>query len=142
MKKIIYTLLIALLAFAFMGCPTVYEENYDLTVNVGDIIGDFNGDGEAATNNGDGTYTAKFAYKDSMNAWGNGDGKCAFKMRTVAGDWGAPAYGLDDPLVLGADYAECSTTGGNITVEGLVEGKTYTVTFLVVGDKVSVKISE
>ena len=151
MKKIVSILFVALIALAFMGCPTTYDTNYPLTVNVGDIVGDFSGvlsggdadTGVEAVNNGDGTYSVTFAYRDDMNSWGGGDGKCSFKMRTVANDWGAPAYGIGDtPVELGGDYVPCSTSGDNITVEGLVQGTTYTVSFKVDGDQVSVKVSE
>lgn len=153
MKKIVSILFVALIALAFMGCPTTYDTNYPLTVNVGDIVGDFSGvltggddkTGVEPVNNGDGTYSLTFEYRDDMNSWGGGDGKCKFKMRTVANDRGysAPSYGIGDTAVeLGGDYVPCSTTGGDITVEGLVQGTTYTITFKVDGDQVSVKVSE
>ncbi|MBP3449781.1 MAG: SusF/SusE family outer membrane protein [Spirochaetaceae bacterium] len=41
MKKIILGLLIALMAFAFMGCPTVYDTEYDEAKNVY-YVGDSN----------------------------------------------------------------------------------------------------
>ena len=41
MKKIVFGLLIALMAFAFMGCPTVYDEEYALAKNVY-YVGDSN----------------------------------------------------------------------------------------------------
>ena len=152
MKKIVSILFVALIALAFMGCPTTYDTNYPLTVIVGDIVGDFSGvltgggadTGVEPVNNGDGTYSVTFAYRDDMISWNGGDGKCSFKMRTVANDWGAPSYGIGEtPVELGGDFVPVySTSPDNITVEGLIDGNTYTITFKVSGDQVSVKVSE
>ena len=92
MKKIIYTLLVAVLALSFMGCPSVYEERYDYSLGVADIIGDMNGDGAPVTLNSDGvTYGYKFTYSADMNAWGGKDGTINFKARSSAGVWEARA---------------------------------------------------
>lgn len=152
MKKIIYTLLVAVLALSFMGCPSVYEERYDYSLGVADIIGDMNGDGAPVTLNSDGvTYGYKFTYSADMNAWGGKDGRINFKARSSAGVWdtGICAPKSGDPLEIGGDYVECyyrpnegGADGANIVVEGLKVGTEYTITFKVEGSNFFVKISD
>ena len=139
MKKIISILIVALVALAFMGCPTTFDDR-DLVIPVGDIVGDFNGDGVEAANEGSGIYSVTITYSNKMNAWNNGNGTAQFKMRTVAGNWGAPTYGCDTALTVGADFVSCSTTGGNIAVSGLVDGQNYKFIFNVTTTTVSIKV--
>ena len=64
MKKIIYTLLVAVLALSFMGCPTVYEDlkpqvdlsSFYLRGNMNNWCDDALSDG-ALTANADGTFS-------------------------------------------------------------------------------------
>ena len=151
MKKIIYTLLVVLMAFAFMGCPTTYAD-YDYALVVADIIGDVDGGtGTAVTSNPDGTFGFKFTYSADLNAWGGKDGTVNFKARSVAGVWdtGICAPKSGDPLEIGGDYVKCyyrpnegGADGGNIVVEGLKVGTEYTITFKVEGADFFVKISD
>ena len=63
MKKIIYTLLVAVLALSFMGCPSVYEDlkpQLDLTGFY--LKGSFDnfGDGIQLEKQADGSWSANF----------------------------------------------------------------------------------
>ena len=54
MKKIIYTLLVAVMALSFMGCPTVYEDLKfeELVPTPAYIMGDMAGEAKAMEVNG------------------------------------------------------------------------------------------
>ena len=145
MKKIIFGLLVAFVALSFMGCPTVYaDRDYD-KLPVGDVVGDMNGDGivlaEMAGVPG-GYKTASFTYANDMTAWGGGNGTCNFKIRKVAGDWGGGDYGstsvaadkLPDGVELGGE--------GNITITGLVAGKSYHFEMVTIAPTIKISLIE
>ena len=132
MKKIIYTLLVAVLALSFMGCPTTYDDvEYDQFVpTVQYIMGDMAGTPAAMTVNGlVATYT--FTYDATMTAWGGSAGLINFKVAAVADaaglDW--PNAWSDAALTINGEavFTE-SKNGGNNSCMGLVEGEEYTIT--------------
>jgi uncharacterized repeat protein (TIGR02543 family) len=101
---------------------------------LGDIIGDFAGDGLPLTYQGEGIYTAEFTYSADMNVWGSEPGFIKFKLRPTAGDW-VTSYGLNPsisaPVINSGKETLLSIEGGedtNITVSGCEEGVTYRVT--------------
>ena len=87
----------------------------------------------------DGTVTYTFDYYNDYSQWGGGNGVLDFKLK-LANSWGAD-YGYG-PLSLGADYQECFLGGENLTVSGLKEGTSYTITFKYEDESVWVKIAE
>ncbi len=87
----------------------------------------------------DGTVTYTFDYDNGYSDWGNGNGVLDFKLK-LANSWGTD-YGYG-PLSLGADYQECFLGGENLTVSGLKEGTSYTITFKYEDESVWVKIAE
>ena len=132
MKKIIYTLLVAVLALSFMGCPTTYDDvEYDQFVpTVQYIMGDMAGTPAAMKVNGlVATYT--FTYDETMTAWGGSAGLINFKVAAVADaaglDW--PNAWSDAALTINGDpvFTE-SKNGGNNSCMGLVVGEEYTIT--------------
>lgn len=127
MKKIISILIVALVALAFMGCPTTYDDLSWGGPAVGDVIGDMNGDpGLALTQSADDPTiytTEEFTYANDMSAWGGKDGTVNCKVRAVAGDW-ATAYGSGSTPTIGGDYASLDG-GNNITITGFEVGSKY-----------------
>ena len=132
MKKIIYTLLVAVLALSFMGCPTTYDDvEYDQFVpTVQYIMGDMAGTPAVMKVNGlVATYT--FTYDETMTAWGGSAGLINFKVAAVADaaglDW--PNAWSDAALTINGDpvFTE-SKNGGNNSCMGLVVGEEYTIT--------------
>jgi hypothetical protein len=87
----------------------------------------------------DGTVTYTFDYDNGYSDWGNGNGVLSFKLKVV--DTWVNNYGYG-PLSLGADYQECFLGGENLTVSGLKEGTSYTITFKYEDESVWVKIAE
>lgn len=87
----------------------------------------------------DGTVTYTFDYYNDYSQWGGGDGVLNFKLKVV-GTWDNN-YGYG-PLSLGADYQECFLGVDNLTVSGLKEGISYTITFKYEDESVWVKIAE
>lgn len=87
----------------------------------------------------DGTVTYTFDYDNGYSDWGNGNGVLSFKLKVV--DTWDNNYGYG-PLSLGADYQECFLGGENLTVSGLKEGTSYTITFKYEDESVWVKIAE
>ena len=87
----------------------------------------------------DGTVTYTFDYYNDYSQWGGGNGVLDFKLK-LANSWGAD-YGYG-PLSLGADYQECFLGVDNLTVSGLKEGTSYTITFKYEDESVWVKIAE
>ena len=142
MKKIIFGLLVAFVALSFMGCPTVYADRNFEPLPVGDAVGDMNGNGMLLSEIAPGKYkTESFTYSNDMNAWGNGNGKCAFKIRAVAGDWAA-AYG--SASVKAGKLPTGVTLGGsdNIELNGLVDGTVYHFEFDVSSKDITVSLIE
>lgn len=105
-----------------------------IDISDGDFIGDANGDGipfsEAEYNEAKNSWTFDVEYKNSMNAWGGGNGKLHFKIRKVAGDWSGGDYGfsgfVEGSLPTGVTFIEDDT---NPTLSGLSE-KTYLIEFV------------
>ena len=97
------------------------------------------------TYEGEGVYSATFTYYDYMCGWGGGNGKCQFKIRSVAGSWEGASYGvadyLDQPEVDGAEVLCGSNNAANVTVN-LEDGVTYKIIFRCASDgNVYVKIA-
>ena len=144
MKKIIFGLLVAFVALSFMGCPTVYADRDFEPLQVGDVVGDMNGDGillEGIAGVPGGYKTASFTYSNSMAAWGGGNGTCNFKIRKIAGEWSGDygpssvkAGSLPAGVALGGD--------GNITLTGLVEGKSYHFDLVVSSKDITLSLIE
>ena len=87
----------------------------------------------------DGTVTYTFDYYNDYFQWGNGNGVLNFKLK-VENTWvNNYGYGL---LSLGADYVQCVSDGEDISVTGLKEGTSYTITFKYEDESVWVKIAE
>ena len=134
MKKIVSILFVALIALAFMGCPTQFEDlevqsivdcylvgapNYT-TDNVFDLMKD----------NGDSTCSYEFTYKTAMSSnWGSpSDGIC-FKVTDGNGSW--TALYANSALTVGGGYVPSEMgdgAGGNASVSGLTDGTTYVIT--------------
>lgn len=132
MKKIIYTLLTAVLALSFMGCPTTYDDvKYDEFVpTVQYIMGDIAVTPAAMEVNGRvATYT--FTYEDTMTAWGGSNGAINFKVAAnataAALDWDN-AWSDAKLTINGEAVFTESRNGGNNTCEGLTAGEEYTIT--------------
>ena len=88
----------------------------------------------------DGTVTYTFDYDNGYSDWGNGNGVLNFKLKVV--DTWVHNYGYG-PLSLGADYVQCVCgEKDDISVKGLKEGTSYTITFKYEDESVWVKISE
>ncbi|MBP3561551.1 MAG: InlB B-repeat-containing protein [Treponema sp.] len=87
----------------------------------------------------DGTVTYTFDYYNDYSQWGNGNGVLNFKLK-VEKTWDNN-YGYG-PLSLGADYVQCDSDGKDISVKGLKEGTSYTITFKYEDESVWVKIAE
>ena len=134
MKKIVSILFVALIALAFMGCPTQFEDlevqsivdcylvgapNYT-TDNVFDLMKD----------NGDSTCSYEFTYKTAMSSnWGSpSDGIC-FKVTDGDGSW--TALYANSALTVGGGYVPSEKgdgAGENASVSGLTDGTTYVIT--------------
>ena len=73
-------------------------------------------------------FVYELIYSDSMARWGGGNGTLNFKVRT-AGSW-TTGYGsetvAEGTLADGITFAD---NGGNIQLNGLVDGTTYILTF-------------
>jgi len=119
---------VALVVLSFTGCPTTYSDRSYDCVPVGDVIGDFDGNGIVLTKSGI-TATASFTYANSMSAWGGGNGVCNWKIRKVAGSWPDGDYGFSAVTIgtLPAGVTAADGGGGNIQFKGLVDGTTYTI---------------
>ena len=68
MKKIIFGLLIAFVALSFMGCPTVYEKDYEYASATAYYAGSSN----------DWTF--------DLMAFNEANGKCEIEVEVVEGD--------------------------------------------------------
>ena len=136
MKKIIYTLLLAVLALSFMGCPTVYDDlNFEeLVPTPAFIMGDMTA-GSAAQMKVDGnvaTYTFKYSAAEH-NAWTSPAGTISFKVADKKGPDGALVWDnawSNAKITLNADPVESKDKNHstNITCEGLTDGEEYTIT--------------
>lgn len=139
MKKIIYTLLVAVMALSFMGCPTV---NSDLPPQL-DLSGlyfkgsfDGFGDGVPLVKQSDGTWKAEFTANGS---------EVEFKIATK--DW-ATAYPFNAnnecPVMIIGDEVEffAGDSGfANPKITGLVKDNKYTVLATPQSTSIKVKIT-
>lgn len=103
------------------------------------IIGDMGNSDIRLMPEEDGTVTYTFDYYNGYSEWGNGNGVLNFKLK-VEKTWDNN-YGYG-PLSLGADYVQCVSDGKDISVKGLKEGTSYTITFKYEDESVWVKIAE
>ncbi len=140
MKKIIYTLLVAVLALSFMGCPTV---NSDLNPQL-DLTGLFLkgeadgwGDGFPLVKQADGTWTANFVAPAA---------EMQFKVATA--DW-ATAYPLDKDgacgvIALGdeAEFFAGDSGFDNPKVTGLSSGNNYVMVVTPLSTSIMIKVIE
>ena len=135
MKKIIYTLLVAVLALSFMGCPSVYEDlkpqvdlsSFYLRGNMNNWCNDALEDG-ALTANEDGTfsitYTAVAAGDEFAIANEGWSSKFCGKEVAVDGGFVKMEPGSND----------------NAKVTGQVPGNNYKMTIKPLSDTVEVKV--
>lgn len=147
MKKIIYTLLVAVMALSFMGCPTVYEDLKfeELVPTPAYIMGDMAGEAKAMEVNGNvATYT--FKYSATERAWSSPVGTISFKVSAKLGpdgkslDW--DNAWSDAVLTLNGEAVETEAKNkGNNTCEGLTDGEEYTITVTAGRKGVSIAIS-
>ena len=89
--------------------------------------------------NEDDTVSYTLVYSNEFGNWGNGNGVLNFKLKVV--DTWVNNYGYGT-LSLGADYVQCVFDGKDISVKGLKEGTSYTITFKYEDESVWVKIAE
>ena len=138
MKKIIYTLLVAVLAFSFMGCPTVHTDldpQLDLTGLYLKGEADGWGDGFPLEKQADGTYTVKFVAPSA---------EMQFKVATP--DW-STAYPLDKDgkcgvIALGeeAEFFAGDSGFDNPKVTGLVKDAEYTMVVTPLASSILIKV--
>ena len=102
------------------------------------ITGDMGGDYILMPNEDD-TVSYTLVYSNEFGNWGNGNGVLNFKLKVV--DTWVNNYGYGT-LSLGADYVQCVFDGKDISVKGLKEGTSYTITFKYEDESVWVKIAE
>ena len=152
MKKIntIFAAFAAVLVLPFAACTT---GNSDLTVALKPayLAGGFTAAESSAgavtvsdnkflplSSYSDGVATLSWTYKAANDKWGNTTGTESFKVTLGAGwtvQWG------DAALTLNGDYvALTQAPAGNITVSGLKDGNTYTISVKASGATVSAKI--
>ncbi|HBD95323.1 MAG: hypothetical protein A2015_12780 [Spirochaetes bacterium GWF1_31_7] len=89
----------------------------------------------------DTTLTYKFTYKNSMVAWEGGNGTINFKL-AQKDNWDYGQFGVGkNPLESGKGSVVLSSESqGNISVNGLIDGKDYTITVTTNGILVAIKI--
>ena len=134
MKKIIYTLLVALLAFSFMGCPSIHSDldplvdlkPFYLRGNMNNWCNDALKDG-ALTANDDGTYSITYTAKAEPDE---------FAIANEA--WSTKFCGVE--VVVGADFVDLIPGAGNAKVTGQVPGNNYKMTIQPLSDTVKVKV--
>ena len=135
MKKIIYTLLVAVLALSFMGCPTVYEDlkpqvdlsSYYLRGNMNNWCNDALSDG-ALTANADGTFSITYTAKAEPDEFAIANGGWSSKFCKGA------------EVVVDGDFVELAAGGDNAKVTGQVPGNNYKMTIQPLSNTVKVKV--
>ncbi len=135
MKKIVSILFVALIALAFMGCPTQFEDLEFPTIVDCYIVGAPNFKApdnvfELMKDNGDSTCSYEFTYKTAMSSnWGSpSDGIC-FKVTDGDGSW--TALYANSALTVGGGYVPSEKgdgKDGNASVSGLTDSTTYVIT--------------
>ena len=147
MKKIIYTLLVAVLALSFMGCPSVYEDlKFEENVPTPAYIQGDMTDNKAVAMEVDGgvaTYTFKYSVKDH-NAWGGEPGTVNFKVSPEKnGDnlnwdlaWSNAKLTLNGEAVVAK---ELNTS--NISCSGLADGEEYTIKVTAAAKSVKIEMT-
>ena len=133
MKKIIYTLLVAVLAFSFMGCPSVYEDlKFEEKVPTPAYIQGDMTDNKAVAMEVDGdvaTYTFKYSVKDH-NAWNGEPGTVNFKVSPEKDGDGLnwPLAWSNAKLTLNGEAVVVTEQNtSNISCSGLADGEEYTI---------------
>lgn len=135
MKKIISLLAAGALALGLIGCSGDLHDAS--TPDALYMVGDNGGSFIQMTKN-DSSFTTTFTYQNTMTSWGGGNGKMNFKFTFVPGWTAGKSIGNDNPTdapKIAATLADANAFAlseganpGNITVEGFVNGKDYTVT--------------
>ena len=134
MKKIIYTLLVAVLALSFMGCPTVYEDlkpqvdlsSFYLRGNMNNWCNDALEDG-ALTANDDGTFSITYTAKAAGDEF------------AIANEgWSSKFCGKE--VAVDGDFVKMEPGAGNAKVTGQVPGNNYKMTIKPLSDTVEVKV--
>ena len=138
MKKIIYTLLVAILAFSFMGCPTVNSDlppQLDLTGLYLKCEADGWGAGFPLEKQADGTWTVEFVAPAA---------EMQFKIATA--DW-STAYPLDangECVVLAfgdeAEFFAGDSGFSNPKITGLVKDAEYTMVITPLSSSIMIKV--
>lgn len=136
MKKIVSILFVALIALAFMGCPSVYEEEYDYANPVAYIAGSaLKVDGKALTEwdpaSGKMTYNPVTGYIELDNVEIPAESEWKVVETT---NWGSPCVTLADSS---KDWGEAN--GDDPNVANIVMGEDGG-TFLVQYDKTKKEI--
>ena len=134
MKKIIYTLLVAVLAFSFMGCPSVYEDlKFEEKVPTPAYIQGAMTPADTAVAmevNGDvATYTFKYSAKDH-SGWESEPGTVNFKVcpEIAGGRLNWPLAWSNAKLTVNGEAVEVTEQNtGNISCSGLLDGEEYTI---------------
>ena len=135
MKKIIYTLLVAVMALSFMGCPTVYEDlapqvdlsPFYLRGNMNNWCNDALTDG-ALTKNDDGSFSITYTAKAEPDEFAIADE-----------GWGVK-YCNGTEIAVGADFVELGSGGANAKVTGQVPGNNYKMTIKPLSTSIEVKV--
>ena len=144
MKKILSVFAAAALLFGFASCNGDLHDKETLQLPF--IIGDMNGSGTEMTSVDGNVSTYTFTYDSNWSAWGNGNGKMAFKPLKIIDNWKTPGWGPsseDAILVVNGDAAVGVQGGGtkNFIATGLVNGKEYTITATTTNNDVSVALT-
>ncbi len=134
MKKIIYTLLVALMALSFMGCPSIHSDldplvdlkPFYLRGNMNNWCNDALTDG-ALTANADGTFSITYTAKAEPDE---------FAIANEA--WSTKFCGVE--VAVGADFVDLIPGAGNAKVTGQVPGNNYKMTIQPLSDTVKVKV--
>lgn len=135
MKKIIYTLLVAVMALSFMGCPTVYEDlapqvdlsPFYLRGNMNNWCNDALTDG-ALTKNDDGSFSITYTAKAEPDEFAIADE-----------GWGVK-YCNGTEITVGADFVELGSGGANAKITGQVPGNNYKMTIKPLSTSIEVKV--
>lgn len=135
MKKIIYTLLVAVMALSFMGCPTVYEDldpqvdlsPFYLRGNMNNWCNDALTDG-ALTKNDDGSFSITYTAKAEPDEFAIADE-----------GWGVK-YCNGTEIAVGADFVELGSGGANAKVTGQIPGNNYKMTIKPLSTSIEVKV--
>ena len=132
MKKIfglLTALLVAAACMAFTSCATDHPSAEFGSSPLTGLQGDF-GNLDPVSNSA-GTVVFTLTYADTMNGWKGGDGTLFFKGHSNAtkNDY---KYGGDAVAVASLPAGVTKEAHDNVKLVGLVDGKTYTLSFFTV----------